>query len=122
MPAFEESQVQKLHQFWEAGVDKHYADIVTNLVFHGLYQRTVLEPRIRELCALSGLTVANALPQLRDHIKAAFRAGCSEAEVKEAIIQMTTYCGMPYVAQAYRAYEDVLRELKETGGPPFSQR
>lgn len=113
MPAFEEAQIEKLRQFWEAGVDKHYADIVINLVFRGLYTRTVLEPKMRELCSISGLTVANALPQLRDHIKAAFRAGATEAEVKEAIIQMTTYCGMPYVAQAYRAYEEVLRELKE---------
>ena len=58
----------------------------------------------------------NSIPQLKGHIKGALRAGATQAEVKEAIIQMTTYCGMPRVAQAYRAYEQAVKELEEGKG------
>ncbi len=111
MPILDEDKMRGLRKWWEEGVDRNYAEIVANLTFNGLYQRTVLEPRVRQLCVISGLTVLNALPQLKDHIRAAFNAGAKEAEIKEAIIQMTTYCGMPYVAQAFRTYQEVEQEL-----------
>jgi 4-carboxymuconolactone decarboxylase len=94
----------------EEGVDKDFADIVNNFSFGGLYRRTILDPKVRQLCTISALTVLNALPQLRSHIRITFAAGASEAEVKEAIIQMATYCGIPYVSQALKAYEEVIQE------------
>ena len=111
MPILDEDKMRNLLKWWEEGVDKNYAEILNNLTFNGLYLRTVLEPRVRQLCVISALTVLNALPQLKDHIKAAFNAGAGEAEIKEAIIQMTTYCGMPHVVQAFRAYQEVEKEL-----------
>ena len=112
MPVFDEAHVRERIGKWEQRVDKEFSEIVKNLAYEGLYKRTVLEPKVRQLCTISGLTVLNALPQLKSHIRAAFSLGAAESEVKEAIIQMVTYCGMPYVAQAFGAYDEVARELK----------
>ena len=112
MQLFDESHVQGRTKRWERAVDKGFAEVVENLTYKGLYARTVLEPKVRQLCVISGLTVLNAIPQLKGHIKVALRVGATEAEVKEAIIQMLTYCGMPYVMQAYVAFSEVVRKHK----------
>ncbi|MFC1990272.1 carboxymuconolactone decarboxylase family protein [Chloroflexota bacterium] len=46
-------------------------------------------------------------------MEVALRIGATEAEVKEAIIQMLTYCGMPYVMQAYVAFSEVVRKHRD---------
>jgi len=120
MQIFDEDEVRRLAKWWEEGIDEEFAKTVMNLTFQGLYQRTVLELKVRQLCVISALTVLGAAYQLKTHIKAALRAGATKAEVKEAIIQMTTYCGMPRVAEAYRAYEEVEKELQEKGNEAIS--
>ncbi len=115
MQVFDEEFVQKSYKRWGEGVDKDFAQLVQNFTTKGLYARTVLHPKVRELCAISALTVTNALPQLGTHIKYAFRAGATEAEVKEAIIQMATYCGMPYVGQAFEKYKETVKEIGKGG-------
>ena len=110
MQLFDESYIQDRIARWEKAVDKGFADVVESLTYRGMYARTILEPKVRQLCAISGLTAINALPQLKAHIKTALRVGATEDEVKEAIVQMLTYCGMPYVMQAYVAFREVTRE------------
>jgi alkylhydroperoxidase/carboxymuconolactone decarboxylase family protein YurZ len=46
--------------------------------------------------------MANALPQLRTHIQAAWNCGATKKEIMEVILQMLVYCGAPYVLQAAR--------------------
>ncbi len=113
MQLSDEEHIQKRAEWWEGAVDKEFAKIHENFVSRGLYARTVLEPKVRQLCAISGLTVLNALPQLKVHIMVAFRVGATEAEVKEAIVQMVTYCGMPYVVQAFEVYKEVVQEYSD---------
>ncbi len=70
------------------------ADFI-NHVFGKLYARDVLTQRERELCAVAALCVLNRTNELRSHIIAAVRAGATQAEVAEVILQMSTYGGMP---------------------------
>ena len=48
-----------------------------------------------------------ALPQLETHIRVAFRLGVERAVIQQIILQMTVYCGYPYVMQAMAAFERV---------------
>ena len=57
--------------------------------------------------AVACLTVRNALPQLETHTRVGLRLGLSRAEVQEIILQMTTYCGFPYVVQAMAVFDRV---------------
>ena len=52
----------------------------------------------------------NALPQLETHIRVAFGLGAERATVQEIILQMTVYCGYPYVMQAMASFEKVASE------------
>jgi 4-carboxymuconolactone decarboxylase len=82
-------------------------------VFGGTYAREVVSAELRELIAIACLTVRNALPQLETHIRVAFRLGTERAAIQEIILQMTVYCGYPYVMQAMAAFERIANEAQE---------
>lgn len=72
-----------------------YGDVVT---------RPELELRDRELVTIGALAaLGNAAPQLRFHINGALNAGCTRAEVMEALIQIAVYAGFPAAINAVEA-------------------
>lgn len=82
--------------------DPEFSDLFMNYTYGGLYDRDVLPQKTRELCAVAACVMANANPQLRTHIFAAHNCGASKREIMETILQMSTYCGAPYMIQAAR--------------------
>lgn len=82
--------------------DAEFGELFMDFVYGGLYDRNVLPQKTRELCAIAACVMANALPQLRTHIFAAHNCGATKQEIMETILQMTTYCGAPYMIQAAR--------------------
>ena len=94
--------------------DPEFMETFMNFCYGGLYDRDVLPQKTRELCAVSACVMANAHPQLRTHIQAAWNCGATKREIMEVIIQMMTYCGAPYVLQCARvAWNDVFPGLKK---------
>jgi 4-carboxymuconolactone decarboxylase len=93
---------------------QEFMEIFMNFCYGGLYDRNVLPQKTRELCAVAACVMANALPQLRTHIQAAWNCGASKKEIMEVILQMLTYCGAPYMLQAARlAWHDVFPHLRK---------
>ncbi len=94
--------------------DPEFMETFMNFCYGGLYDRNVLPQKTRELCAVSACVMANAHPQLRTHIQAAWNCGATKREIMEVIIQMMVYCGAPYVLQCARvAWNDVFPGLKK---------
>ncbi len=94
--------------------DPEFMKTFMNFCYGGLYDRKVLPQKTRELCAVSACVMANAHPQLRTHIQAAWNCGATKREIMEVIIQMMVYCGAPYVLQCARvAWNDVFPDLKK---------
>ena len=94
-------------------IDPEFCRMFEDFAYGGLYTRTVLDQRVRELCALAALAVVGRPTQLRSHIRAAFLAGATWAEVAEVFIQVTTYAGFPAAIGAL----DLLEEFRDEFGP-----
>lgn len=92
--------------------DREFSRLAQRFVFGGTYAREVVSAEMRELIAIACLTVRNALPQLETHIRVAFRLGTERATIQEIILQMTVYCGYPYVMQAMAAFERIASEAE----------
>ncbi|MFC1905045.1 carboxymuconolactone decarboxylase family protein [Chloroflexota bacterium] len=107
---FGEDDMPRRMTRWEQMVDKHWGEVMNTFTYRGLDARNILEPKVQQLCAIAALTMINAVAPLKTHIKCAFRAGATDAEIKEAILQTTRYCGLPFVNSAFVVYEDVARE------------
>ena len=93
----------------EAQVDASWAELTSNFITNGMYSRNVLPTPIRELCAVAALTVLARESELRDHIRIALHTNRPE-HVREVILQMSVYGGMPVAFDALRIYEKVLSE------------
>jgi|TARA_Y100000031_G_C8147441_1_gene350668 4-carboxymuconolactone decarboxylase len=92
--------------------DPAFMKMFMEFCYGGLYDRNVLPQKTRELCAVAACVMANANPQLRTHIQAAWNCGSTKREIMEVILQMATYCGMPYMLQAARTANDIFPSLK----------
>jgi 4-carboxymuconolactone decarboxylase len=104
---FEKTFVQR-----EQDIDRSWAEISSAWVLNGMYARNVLPTPVRELCAVAALTVLGNEHELRAHLRFALRSNPPE-EVREVILQMAVYAGMPRMYDALRVYDSVV------GAPGF---
>jgi 4-carboxymuconolactone decarboxylase len=91
-------------------VDPAFGAMFRELVFGGLYSRTVLDAGTRELLTIAACTVLNALPQLESHVRVGLRVGLTLEQIREVIFQMVVYVGFPYTMQAFRLVQTVAED------------
>jgi 4-carboxymuconolactone decarboxylase len=104
--------------------DPEFSKLFQDFVYGGLYDRSVVDQRTRELTAVAACVCLGALQQLTVHTRAAVRSGATVAEVQEIILQMAVFAGFPLVLQSMRHF-DTLREeleLEQAAYVPGSER
>ena len=60
------------------------------------------------------MAAANRPAELRVHLKGALKNGCTPEEVREILLLVALYCGIPAANEAHRAAMDVLAKKKAT--------
>lgn len=60
---------------------------------------------IAMLCAL------NRGPELAVHVRGALNNGASEVEIREVLLQVSIYCGMPAGLEGFKIAERVILEV-----------
>jgi 4-carboxymuconolactone decarboxylase len=93
-------------QRWVSRVDADWARISNGFVINGLYSRQVLPTSTRELCAVAALTVLQRKEELTAHIRIALQSNPPE-QVREVILQMAVYGGVPVALDALRIFEAI---------------
>ncbi len=86
-------------------IDAEFSQLFQAFVYGGLYDRDVIDHKTRELCAVAGLTVGGYFPQLRAHFQACRNYGAGDEEIREVILQMAIYGGMPAALTALDEFE-----------------
>lgn len=74
--------------------------------------RKGLDRRQRSLLNLGMLAALNRGPEFELHFRAALGNGLTIEELKDALIQISIYCGIPAGVEAHRAASKVLAEGK----------
>lgn len=94
-------------------------DLVRYMVeycFGDIYSRDGLDLKSKEIAVVASLTaIGNAEPQLKVHLNGALNVGCTINEVKEIILQMSSYSGFPTCINAMNALKDVLNKREKQG-------
>lgn len=70
----------------------HYTDKV---LFDEVWERPDLSKRERSLVTIAALTALGKMDQLQFHLAFARRNGVTDAELKEALLQLAFYSGWP---------------------------
>lgn len=97
------------------GLDPAFNRMFKEVVYGGMYSRTVLDAKTRQLVSVAACTVTNALPQMEGHARAGLRVGLSVEEVREVIFQMVIYVGFPFVVQALRCFQTMVENEQAEG-------
>jgi len=94
---------------WAERVDADWARIMNEFIINGCYARDVLPTATRELCAVAALTVLQRNEELTEHIRIALRSNPPD-QVREVILQMSVYGGIPVMVHAMRIFERVVAD------------
>jgi 4-carboxymuconolactone decarboxylase len=91
------------------------ARFAAEFAFGDVMSRPGLDIKTREMLSVAALTaLGTAGPQLRAHIGAALRVGCTQQEIVEIIIQMVVYAGFPAALNGIQAAREVFAERAAT--------
>jgi 4-carboxymuconolactone decarboxylase len=86
-----------------------------------IWNRRGLSLKSREFATLAMVTALGNQPNsIQSHVEGALRAGATETEIKEVLLQMTVYAGYPKTLTAVTAAQQVFTDLKQRGMPAAS--
>ncbi|KAF2641575.1 CMD-domain-containing protein [Massarina eburnea CBS 473.64] len=95
---------------------KPLQDIVTGVGWGWIWSRPGLDRKQRSLINLGMLCALNRGTELGVHVRGALRNGVSELEIRETLIQVGGYCGLPASIEGFRVAERVIDEYKKEKG------
>lgn len=90
--------------------NRDFQNMVTEYCWGGTWGRGVLSKQQRSLLNLCMLMALNKPHEFKLHFKGAIRNGCSMDEIKETLLQIAVYCGIPTGVEAFRLAREVLAE------------
>jgi 4-carboxymuconolactone decarboxylase len=85
--------------------------ITTEWCWGYAWTRPGLDRKTRSLLNLAMLTALNRSPEIKLHVRGAITNGVTVDEIKEVLIHATIYCGIPAGLDAFKAANDVLKEM-----------
>ncbi len=81
--------------------DQDFQTLVTEFCWGSIWGRPGLDRKTRSLLNLAMLSALNRSKELGLHVRGALRNGVTEAEISEALMQVTVYCGVPAGVEAF---------------------
>jgi 4-carboxymuconolactone decarboxylase len=89
---------------------KPFQDLVTEYCWGASWGRDGLTRRQRSLNNLCLLAALNRRDEFELHFRGALRNGCTKDELRETLIQIAVYAGIPAGVEAFRIARKVLAE------------
>lgn len=101
-----DNSLKSANEFMQA-----FQNITTEWCWGYAWTRPGIDRKTRSLMNLAMLTALNRAPEIKLHVRGALNNGVSVDEIKEALIHATVYCGIPAGLDAFKAANEVLKEM-----------
>jgi len=85
-------------------------ELVTQSCWGWLWTRPQLPRKMRSLVNLGMLSALNRPHEFKTHVKGALTNGCTREEIREVLLQVAVYCGMPAGVEAFRLAREAMKE------------
>jgi len=86
-------------------------ELVTEYCWGAVWGRDELPRKIRSMLNLAMISVLNRPHELRMHLRGALRNGVSREEIREILMQVAIYGGVPAGVDAFRNAQEVFKEV-----------
>jgi 4-carboxymuconolactone decarboxylase len=86
-------------------------ELVTEYCWDAIWNRPGLDRKTRSMLNLAMLTALNRPHELRLHVRGAINNGLTKDEIKEVLLQIAMYCGVPAAIDSFKNAKEVLKEM-----------
>jgi 4-carboxymuconolactone decarboxylase len=90
--------------------NRDFQRFMTEYCWGGVWGGAALDDRQRSLNNLSILATLGRMEEFELHLRGALRNGCTLGELRETLVQVAVYAGVPAGVAAFRAAGKVLAE------------
>ena len=88
-------------------------ELTTEYCWGAVWGREGLEKKTRSLLNIAMLSTLNRPHELKVHVKGAIRNGATKAEIREVLLQVAIYAGVPAAVDSFRVAREALVELEK---------
>ena len=93
-------------------------ELVTEYCWGWAWGRDELPKKTRSMLNLAMISALNRPHELRAHVAGALRNGVSPTEIREVLLQVAIYVGVPAAVDSFRVAREVLQEHGVKGVEP----
>ena len=90
-------------------------ELSTEYCWGAIWSRPGLSLRDRSLLNLGMISALNRPHELKLHIRGALRNGLSREEIREVLLQVAVYCGVPAGMASFQLAREVFAEMDSEG-------
>ena len=88
-------------------------ELVTEYCWGAVWGREGLTKKTRSLLNIAMLSVLNRPHELKVHTKGAIKNGATKEEIREVLMQVAIYAGVPAGVDSFRAAKEVFAQLDQ---------
>ena len=85
--------------------------LTTEYCWGAVWGRDELPRKVRSMINLAMLSALNRPHELKTHVGGALRNGVSREEIREVLLQVAIYCGIPAGVEAFRIAKEAIAEF-----------
>ena len=88
-------------------------ELITEYCWGSVWTRDQLDQRTRSLLNIAMLSALNRPHEIEIHLRGALNNGCTPEEIREVILQVAIYCGVPAAIDTMKIARRILTEEKK---------
>jgi 4-carboxymuconolactone decarboxylase len=89
--------------------------LVTEYCWGAVWGREELPRKTRSMLNLAMLSCLNRPHELKIHVQGALRNGLTKTEIREVLLQVAIYCGVPAAVDSFRVAREAIAEFERNG-------
>ena len=90
--------------------NKEFQELITKYCWGEIWTKTTLTDKQRSMNNLCMLSALNKWHEFSIHFRGAIKYGCTLEELKDVLLQITVYCGVPCGVEAFRYAREIIEE------------
>ena len=86
-------------------------DLITEYCWGAVWGRPGISKQTRSMLNLAMLSALNRPQELKTHVKGALTNGVTKDEIRELLMQVAIYCGVPAAVDSFRIAREAFTEI-----------
>jgi len=93
--------------------------MINQYAYGEVWGRDAMSHKMRSLLVLAMMCAANRPHELRIHLRGALKNGCTKDEIREVLLMVAIYCGIPASLDAHNMAQEVFAEAEGGKSPSY---